>query len=177
MRKLALLLSIIALTLAVTTAARANTVTRTVVTVNIPPPGDLWPEATSACGFPVYLTGGGSFKVTSYFDNSGTLLKVIGTLIGGPFRVTASNPVTGKSATTQTEPFADITIFNSDGSVASESLNGLLSNFVAPGVGSLLLTTGRLVFDGNGNLMFEAGPHALLDPNAWSRFCDYLADP
>jgi hypothetical protein len=61
--------------------------------------------------------------------------------------------------------------------VASESLNGLLSNFVAPGVGSLLLTTGRLVFDGNGNLIFEAGLHALLDPNPWSRFCDYLADP
>ena len=176
MRKLVLLLSIV-LSLAVTTAAGANTVTRTVITVNTPPPGDLFPEATAACGFPVYLTASGSFKIESYFDNNGTLLKTISTLIGGPFTVTASNPVTGKSATTRTEPFAEITTFNSDGSVASISESGMNFNFVAPGVGSLLLAAGRLVADGNGNLIFEAGPHALLDPNTTSRFCAYLASP
>lgn len=168
MRRVALLLSILALPLAVTATAAANTTQTEVVTVH---QTDPFP----ACSFPLELRVDGSFKVTSYFDNSGTLLKGIVTNFRGPLTLTATNPANGKSTTTQSQTFVDFVTFNPDGSVASESLNGLIYNFVAPGLGTILHSTGRLVF-ANGTLIFEAGPHAFIDQNT-AAFCNYMADP
>src|SRR5262245_12138231 len=172
MRKLALLLSIIAVPLAFTATAAANSTQTEIVTEHVTIPFD---QATAACGFPVDQRIDGSFKVVSFFDNDGTLLKTIATNFGGPFTVTATNPATGKRATAQSQTLVEIVTFNPDGSVASDSANGLRFNFVVPGLGVILKATGRVVFDGEGNLIFEAGPHAFLDGDT-AAFCDYLAD-
>jgi len=173
MRKLALLLSIIALPLAFTATAAANTIQRQVVTVH---ETDLFGDATDACGFPVDARVDGSFKIFDYFDNSGTLLKEIVNNFGGTFTITAFNPANGKSTTTQSETVVQITTFNPDGSVASTSQNGIIFNFVAPGLGTILQMTGRLVFDSNGELVFEAGQFDFINGNT-AAFCSYLADP
>lgn len=172
MRKLALLLTIIALPLAVTATAAANTTQTEVVTIH-----DTFDfgDATDACGFPVDLRVDGSFKITDYFDNSGTLLKEIVNNFGGPFTLTAINPANGKSTTTQSQTVVAITKFNPDGSVASSSSSGLTYNFVVPGLGTILQSTGRLVFDSNFDVVFQAGPHDFDDGNS-AAFCNYLAD-
>ena len=168
MRRLALLLSIIALPLALTATAVANTTQSQIVTIH---QTDPFGDATAACGFPIDLRADGSFEITDYFDNSGTLFKEIDHPFGGPFTLTAINPANGKSTTTQSQTFVQITKFNPDGSIASVSVNGLVYNFVVPGLGTILHSTGRLVFDANGNLVFEAGPHAFRDQNT-ADFCN-----
>jgi hypothetical protein len=170
--KLAVLLSIIALPLAVTATAAANTVQTEVVTIH---DTFVFGDATDACGFPVDIRVDGSFKIMDYFDNSGTLLKETVNNFGGPFTLAAINPANQKSTTTQSQTVVSITRFNADGSVASSSNSGLIYNFVAPGLGTILHSTGRLVFDSNFDLIFEAGPHGFEDQNT-AAFCNYLAD-
>jgi hypothetical protein len=108
-RRLALLLSIVALPLALASTASANTTQTQVVTVH-----DTFDfgEATDACGFPVDIRVDGSFKITDYFDNSGTPLKEVVTNFGGPFTLTAINPANGKSTTTLSQTVVAITKFN-----------------------------------------------------------------
>jgi hypothetical protein len=172
MRRLALLVTIVALPLALTATAVANTTQTQVVTIH-----DTFDfgDATDACGFPVHVRIDGSFKVTDYFDNSGTLLKEIVNNFGGPFTLTAINPANGKSTTTQSQTVVAINTFNPDGSFASTRNNGLIYNFVVPGLGTILQMTGRLVFS-NDELVFEAGQQDFVDGNT-AAFCDYLADP
>jgi hypothetical protein len=173
MRTLALLLIIVAVPLAVTATAAANTIRTEVVTVH-----DTFDfgEAAEACGFPVDIRVDGSFKVTDYFDNSGNLSKEIITPVGGPFTVTAINPANGKSTTTQAQSFVSIVQFNPDGSVASASNSGPIYNFIVPGLGTILQSTGRLVFDSNSDIVFVAGPNDF-DTGNTTAFCNYLADP
>ena len=173
MRRLALLLVVVAVPLAVTATAAANTTQTEVVTVH-----DTFDfgEATEACGFPVDLRVDGSFKITDYLDNRGTLFKEIITAFGGPFTLTAINSANGKSTTTQSQSVATIVHFNPDGSVASASNSGPIYNFVVPGLGTILQSTGRLVFDGEGNIVFLAGPQDIENGNT-AAFCNYLADP
>jgi hypothetical protein len=171
--KHALLLIVVALPLAMAAAATANSTQSLVITEH---ETDPFVSATNACGFPIDLRTDGSFEITDYYDNGGTLFKEIVHNHGGPFTLTALNPANGKSTTTQSESLVSITYFNPDGSVASFSDNGLVYQFVARGLGTILHATGRLAFDGDGNLVFEAGPHAFRDQNT-DAFCSYMADP
>ena len=91
-----------------------------------------------------------------YFGNDGTLIKSIATN-QGPFLLTAS--AHGTTLTTQMPSFMTFITYNPDGSVASEADNGIIFNFIVPGGGSVLLDVGRVVFDGEGNPIFVAGPH------------------
>jgi hypothetical protein len=173
MQRLALLLCLVALPLAVAATAAANTTQTTIITVHSTHPFD---GAIAACGFPINLQEDGSFKDTLYYDNAGTLVKEILTPFGGSFTLTATNPANGKSTTTQAQTEVTVIRYNPDGSEASASANGVFYNFHVPGLGTILHSTGRLVFDGNGNLVFESGPHAFRDQNT-AAFCDYMADP
>ena len=174
MRKLALLLSIIALPLVLTAMAAANSQTMTFVTLH---ETDPFPAATAACGFPINLREDGSFKVTDFFDNSGALSKEIVTNFGGPFTVTAINPANGKSVTTQSETEVTIATFNPDGSLASFQDSGVLFIFNVQGLGNILQAVGHRVFDPQtGVPIFIAGPHDFHDQNT-DAFCSYMADP
>jgi hypothetical protein len=66
--------------------------------------------------------------------------------------------------------------FNPDGSVASASNRGPIYNFVVPGLGTILQSTGHLVFDSNSEIVFQAGPHDFENGNT-AAFCSYMADP
>jgi hypothetical protein len=171
--KLALLLIAVALPLAVTAMAAANSTQSQVVTEH---QTDPFVAATNACGFPIDLRTDGSFEITHYYDNSGTLFKENVHNTGGPFTVTAVNPANGKSTTTESESEVIIRMFNPDGSLASERVTGVVYSFVVSGLGTILQGVGRLVFDGDGNLAFEAGPHDFRDHNT-EAFCSYMADP
>jgi hypothetical protein len=174
MHRLALLLSIMALPLILTAMATANSQTMTIVTLH---ETDPFPAATAACGFPIDLREDGSFKVTDFFDNSGTLFKEIVTAFGGPFTVTAINPANGKSTTTQSETEVTIATFNPDGSLASFQDSGVIFNFHVQGQGTILQAIGHRVFDPQtGVPIFIAGPHDFHDQNT-AAFCSYMADP
>jgi hypothetical protein len=51
---------------------------------------------------------------------------------------------------------------------------GLVFRDSAPGVGVVLMDRGRLVFDGNGELVFEARPHPQLHDD-FGELCSALA--
>jgi hypothetical protein len=161
------------LPLAVTATAAANSTQSQIVTFHETNP---FVGATNACGFPIDLRTDGSFEITDYFDNSGTLFKEILHNHGGPFTVTAINPANGKSTTTQSQTVVEISYFNPDGSIASFSASGLTWSFHVDGLGTILQATGRIVFDANFNIVFEAGPHDFADQNT-AEFCSYMADP
>jgi hypothetical protein len=173
MQRLALLLCLVALPLAIAATAAANSTQSQIVTFHETNP---FGPATVACGFPIDLRTDGSFEITDYYDNSGTLFKEIVHNHGGPFTVTAINPANGKSTTTRSQTVVEITYFNPDGSIVSESGSGLSFNFHVAGLGTILQVTGRLVRDGDGNVVFEAGPHDFHDQNT-DAFCSYMADP
>jgi hypothetical protein len=171
LKALTIIVGMLALTLALTASAAANSTQSVIVTEH---ETDPFGAATNACGFPIDLRTDGSFEITDYYDNNGTLLKEIDHPYGGPFTLTAINPANGRSTTTQAQTFVEITYFNPDGSVASYSDNGLIYQFIVPGLGTILHATGRLVLDADFNLIFEAGPHAFRDHDT-AAFCSYMA--
>jgi hypothetical protein len=173
-RRIALWLSVVVVVLVCVVPAAANTKQTTVVSLHFT---QLAPLLTPACGFPVYETFDGSFKIEDYYDNSGTLLKQIITNFGGHFSLVATNPATGKNVFLQATGFNEIITFNPDGSVATDSLTGIPIHWIAPGVGTLMMSVGRLVMDGDGNVIFEAGQHVDFDAVGAADVCAYLADP
>jgi hypothetical protein len=108
------------------------------------------PES-SVCGFPISadVTGQGTFQV--FLDAEGNflrghvLLNIKGTLSGNGLTVRIGRSINQ--------------FFELDGTVTEV---GLVFRDSAPGVGVVLMDRGRLVFDGDGNLVFEAGPHPQL---------------
>jgi hypothetical protein len=170
MRRLALLLSIIAVPLALAPSAGANTIQTTVTQV------DFQVADTSMCGFQLDFRLVGTFKETFFFDQDGTLLKEIVTVTRGGVTATLTNPANGKIATTQSQAFQVIVTFNPDGSVKTITRNGPQSNFVLPGAGNIFADVGRVVFDADGNIVFEAGPHEFLHGDVAS-LCAAMADP
>jgi hypothetical protein len=173
MRRFALVLTVGLLALAFATTASANTTTTTFTTIS-----DTFFDAAAAevCGFPIFATINGSFKQTNYYDNSGSLVKSIITDFGGPFYVRITNPETGKYVTSQSAAIAEILTFNPDGSLASDTIAGIYINDIVPGLGTIRQRIGRVVFDGNGNLVFEAGQQDFTVQDA-AAFCAYMADP
>jgi hypothetical protein len=132
--------------------AGANTITRTVYSVD-----ETFTE-TYLCGFPVREHYEGNFQVVRYFDSEGHEFKELD-LPYGRFTVTFS--AHGVTATTQAQAFSLLTVYNEDGSIQSATFRGNVFNFVIPGQGTVAMSTGRYMFDSEGNLIFEAGHHDL----------------
>jgi hypothetical protein len=108
------------------------------------------PEST-VCGFPISaaLTGRGTFQV---------LLDAEGNFVRGHVLFRISGTLTANGITIR---FArsDNQFFELDGTVTEV---GLVFRDLLPGLGVVLMDRGRLVFDGDGQLVFEAGPHPQL---------------
>jgi hypothetical protein len=136
-------------------SAAANTTVRTVFHI------DTSESIDDLCPFSIEETVVGSFQRIDQFDNAGRLIRVMLTAFGGPFTITWS--ANGVTATTRSETVVVIFTLSPDGSVITHAENGIVFNFVVPGVGTVLMDVGRLVFDEVGNLLFEAGPHQLLE--------------
>lgn len=107
------------------------------------------------CGFPVLTTGTdrGSFQV--FFDSSGTPV-----LLRLEIRSTAAFSANGISIPTASAGMMTMNLIDGSGTDT-----GLDIRVTIPGVGNLYLDRGHLIFDGNGNLTFEAGSHPSLHGN------------
>jgi hypothetical protein len=162
MRKLAATLGITAaIALAATTAAAANTVTRTTFVAQ---QNELFGEATSFCGFFVGLNLTGTVAITTFLDDDGELVKEIITTNLDLTAFANDKQLAGKATGTDIFTFVD-------GQLASDQENGIAWNFIIPGSGTVLqfighydLVTGR----------FSGMRTGAADSAA---FCNYFADP
>jgi len=136
--------------MATTQTAAANTQVRTVTHVD-----DTFVDH-SICSFGITVHVFGSFTSTDYYDNTGFLYKTIATVGPGPFTIT--NTAHGVTLTQQNEAFSDRLTYNPDGSVKTETFSGPFNKYTAPGSGIVWLDTGHGVTDGDGNVLFQAGP-------------------
>ena len=108
--------------------------------------------ASAACGFPVTSTISGTARVEVFFDQS-----------GNPVRVQVEESASGTfsaNGLSVSQSSHMISIFNLVTGTDTEI--GLIIRVSLPGGGTLYLDRGRLVFDANGNVVFEAGPHPSL---------------
>ncbi len=94
-------------------------------------------------------------RVTTFFDKAGTPVRAqIKVNVAG----VVTNPETGESVEnpTHTTVFVDLV-------EGTEAQVGLVFKATVPGVGVVFHDVGRVVFDAAGNLIFEAGPHDVLN--------------
>jgi hypothetical protein len=111
---------------------------------------------------------GALFQVITYYDSAGNPVKSILTNYKSRFTVTAT--ANGKTLLAN-DPVVNFTSFLSDTVVRL----GLVYNYTVPGAGVVLLETGRVVFDlATGDVLFEAGPHQVLEGDT-EAFCSYFA--
>jgi len=134
--------------------ALANTTQSSVVQINVSD------TVSGICPFDIAEHQEGSLKVTDFFDNNASITKTIVTSTGGAFVTTWS--ANGITATSRGTPVI-IIVYNADGSVQTATNVGLILNFVVPGTGSVFAQTGKLVFDDEGNIIFQAGQNQLVE--------------
>jgi hypothetical protein len=118
------------------------------------------------CDFNVRFHFFGNVTVKNYVDQTGFLYRTIAHAGPGPFTVTAS--AKGTTLTQQNTSFTQVFTYNADGSIKTLTENGPFNKFTAPGHGIVLLDTGHIIFDGDFNIVFEAGPRQHGD---FSAFC------
>jgi len=108
--------------------------------------------ASAACGFDVLFEQSGIYTVQVLYDAAGNPIRaqVHGNIEG---TVTANGITLREIEHGQT--FYDLT----DG---SQTLVGLIFRVFLPHGGTVIADVGRLVFDAEGNVTFEAGPHPAL---------------
>jgi hypothetical protein len=85
-----------------------------------------------------------------------------------PGRFTVTATAKGTTLTQQNVAFDEQITYNADGSVNTRTDNGPYNKFTAPGSGIVWLDTGRIVVDGDFNVLFVAGPGQHGD---FSAFC------
>ncbi len=168
--------SIIRLTIALTVSlagaalwaqpAAANTVSTEFIHV------DVTFVNSDTCPFDITLHLLGTFRHADYYDNSGVLFKTLETAGGGALTVTAT--ANGNTLTMQNQSYLFSLTYNADGSENTTTLSGPVWKFTAPGGGIVYLDTGRVTFDSEGNIVFEAGLHQDLNGDV-EAFCAALA--
>ncbi len=117
---------------------------------------------TETCGFPITFAFHSRITDTIYFDSSGTPVRE-------RFLVKQPSLDTAKGTTLrENDVFSDVIDYRT----GKEWLVGATFKIAAPGLGHVLLQAGRSVFDLDGNLLFVAGPHPLLEgQDPFAEFC------
>jgi hypothetical protein len=109
------------------------------------------PGVSATCGFRVTETDTGIGRYEVFFDSAGT-----------PVRAQVEENYTGffsANGLTVNTAGATLSILDLNGGETDAGINIRVS---LPGGGILYIDRGRLVFDDNGNLVSEAGPHPSL---------------
>jgi hypothetical protein len=121
-------------------------------------------------GFAVWIELSGHLKIASVQSSTGGGLRIVEILANGRIALTA-NERTLRSRLAGTA-FYDV---DAQGNLLAVTYVGLNGVFTVPGAGKIALETGRLVVDGSGNILFEAGPHDVFgsDPDV-AKLCAYL---
>jgi hypothetical protein len=109
------------------------------------------------CGFLVQFDISGEFHEVDFFDSAGSLTKSIVTQGHGAITLTASANGTTIGGTPP-QNYVYIVTYNADGTIDTQSNDGIFVHLTVPGHGNVLVQVGRFVLDGYGNLIFEAGP-------------------
>jgi hypothetical protein len=115
------------------------------------------------CSFDVVLHGQGFVQFMLSFDKAGNLVV---TVIHVHLHDTFSNPANGKSVPAVVASTEKIS------SSGTDAILGLIGRVTVPHHGLVTADVGRLVFDSNGNVIFEAGRH---DNGPYPFICPYLA--
>jgi hypothetical protein len=110
-------------------------------------------QVLANCGtFQVFDDYDATVGVTNYYDNDGNFVEQHLAINGTD---TYRQSVTGQSITMPTHFMVHI-----DREALLASSGGLQYHLMIPGLGNVLLDTGRTVYDGNtGTWVFLAGPH------------------
>jgi hypothetical protein len=155
----AALVSVTFVSLVVTSAGAAATVTTQVLTNT-----GTEPFYGGNCGFPLTATFAGEVRMTTIERNDGTVQLMFTPL--KPSTITVTNPADGKSLTSLQATGEIIVITDSS---YSDHNGGITWNFIVPGSGGVLQWIGMNNFvTGGFNGRFTTDTTA---------FCDYLADP
>lgn len=161
MRRPALVLLLLVLSLAVAAPAVAARPTTEFTTE------DATSVDTDICSFPITFHDSGTYKTTTFYDKAGNPVKSILTNYNDRFTETAT--ANGKTLLAN-YPTVFITALPSEAYVQL----GLRANYTVPGSGVVALDAGRVSFDASGEVLFEAGPHDILN-GSWEAFCAYFA--
>jgi hypothetical protein len=116
-------------------------------------------------GFDVTFVENGTFKTRTFYDREGNEVQTI--LSNFDVRFTSTATANGKTLSTN-YPLVFITRDGADIRV------GLRNAYHVPRGGVVLLDAGHLILDGDGNVVFEAGQHDLLNGSV-DAFCGYFA--
>ncbi|WP_117211098.1 hypothetical protein [Allorhizocola rhizosphaerae] len=105
---------------------------------------------------------------TRFFDNDGDPIALLAEVEGSD---TFTNSASGTTYTGRVRLAQRF-----DLRTGQVSVHGIVYQLTIPGYGSVLLDVGRLVFDGSGEVVFEAGPHQIFDGTLdVARFCEAMA--
>jgi len=162
MRKSLLALALIVLPLVFAAAALAAPPTNEVTT--IVDQIDVDEDICADFGFDVTFVENGTFKTRTFYDRQGNEVKTI--LSNFNVRFTSTATANGKTLSTN-YPLVFITRGDADIRV------GLRNAYHVPGAGVVLLDAGHLILDANGDVVFEAGQHDLLNGSV-DAFCGYF---
>jgi hypothetical protein len=121
---------------------------------------------STSCDFPFLEVFDGRVTITTYFDDNGNPIRVQFHL---PFHGTLTNEATGESVSA--DQVLQVSVELEEG---TESDVGLRFRVVFPGLGVVLLDAGKVVFDADGNVVFEAGPHQIVNED-FAEFCAAFA--
>jgi hypothetical protein len=163
MRRLAILGTVLASTVFTGSAAAVPPVSEVFVLT-----GQTF-ELDAGCGFPIIEHLEGSIRRTTYFDAAGNEVRVHETITHGVFSATLT--ANGKSLES-ISPFP----LHVDRVTGVTTIVGLRLRVDVPRARPILLDAGRVVIDGTGEIVFEAGQHPLFDGNT-TELCAFFADP
>ena len=121
---------------------------------------------STSCDFPFLEVFNGRVTITTFFDDEGNPIRIQFHL---PFHGTLTNEATGESVSA--DQVLQLTLDLEEG---TESDVGLRFRVVFPGLGVVLLDAGKIVFDADGNVAFEAGPHQIVNED-FAEFCAAFA--
>ena len=127
-------------------------------------------NATNQCGFPVQISGSGTLKISTHELQKGGIVEIDRLLHA---TVTFTNLATHTSYTSLSAGPTIITI-QSDGTVSIACV-GIFDIITLPGQGLLIKNVGRLVTDGNGAVIFEAGSHPTVTGGNVQGLCTALS--
>jgi hypothetical protein len=117
-------------------------------------------------GFTVHVSYAGFGRATTYFNEAGDPIRLqIHTTVHG----SAVNTSTGRSLSDDESAVVSIDLLTGE-----TTINGAPAHVTAPGEGIVIHDTGRIVFDANWNVTFEAGPHDQADQGPFQAYCSAL---
>jgi hypothetical protein len=153
MRKLSMIGIAVAMGAALAVSTPQSALATPPDTMRVPYEGHFIDEgASAACGFPVEFDVSGVVTIQELYDAGGNLIR----------RQTHGNGEGTFSANGNTLRYIERGQIFIDPQAGTDTEVGLLFRVFLPGGGTAIADVGRLVFDAQGNLIFEAGPHPAL---------------